>query len=166
MQLKSNRRIVIVTWVAGTIALATLVGCQSDGGSRTAGRRKDDNAVTKSVKNDLKHDPVYKFDGVSVETYDGIVQLSGFVDSPEQKTQAGQVASTTEGAHQIVNNIIVKPVAPMAPTGSPTGRLDATTRLQSSTEPVTVIVNQPAPTGSPKAIEQQPPTTQPKNQQP
>jgi hyperosmotically inducible protein len=43
-----------------------------------------------------------------VDTLKGVVQLSGFVDSVAQKSQAGVVAAKVEGVKDIRNNIVVK----------------------------------------------------------
>src|SRR4051812_4949484 len=71
----------------GAMALAVLTGCESTEHSsgRSEGRRMDDKELSARVKDDLENEPVYKFDGVYVRTYGGIVQLSGFVNSEDQK---------------------------------------------------------------------------------
>src|ERR1035441_1835924 len=56
----------------------------------------------------LAEDTQYKYDGVSVETFKGTVQLSGFVKSRDQKNRAGDLAKKVPGVKQIVNNITVK----------------------------------------------------------
>jgi hyperosmotically inducible periplasmic protein len=134
MQFKS-KKIVFATGLAGVVALAGLTGCQSDtGGARSAGRRSDDKQITKDVKSDLSHAPVYKFDGVHVTTYDGIVQLSGFVDTMDQKTEAGRIASSLEGVREVVNSITLKP-APPSPVGSPTGRYQTDSAQKPAEQP-------------------------------
>lgn len=100
-------------------ALTALTGCQStpkDG--RTAGQKVDDDRVNEQVEAALSREPVYKFSNVNVETFDGVVQLSGFVDSEQQKTRAAEVAQQVSGVARIVNSITLK--LPQAPT--PTGR--------------------------------------------
>ncbi|HXT12703.1 MAG TPA: BON domain-containing protein [Candidatus Angelobacter sp.] len=91
-------------------------------GDRTAGRQLDDKTITSTVRHDLNKEPVYKFSGVDVKTFDGVVQLSGFVDTQEQKDRAGDIAQHAEGVTQVVNNISLKPNENnMAPTGRPNG---------------------------------------------
>jgi len=46
---------------------------------------------------------------IEVEAEDGVVQLSGFIDSEVKKELAGQIARNVDGAREVVNNIIVKP---------------------------------------------------------
>ncbi|HWD92759.1 MAG TPA: BON domain-containing protein [Verrucomicrobiae bacterium] len=106
-------------------AVMALTGCEMlnhHDGDRTAGRTLDDKTITATVKHDLNREPVYKFDGVDVKTYDGVVQLSGFVDTDQQKHRAEDVAKQAEGVTQVVNNITLKPEGNnMAPTGQPNG---------------------------------------------
>jgi hyperosmotically inducible protein len=45
---------------------------------------------------------------INVETYKGIVQLSGFVDSSEIAAKAGDVARTVKGVKKVNNNLVVK----------------------------------------------------------
>ena len=98
--------------VGGMSAMFALTGCEMlnhHSGDRTAGRALDDKTITATVKHDLNREPVYKFGGVDVTTYNGTVQLSGFVDTEEQKRIAGDIARRAEGVTQVVNNISLKP---------------------------------------------------------
>jgi hyperosmotically inducible protein len=106
--------------VSGASALLALTGCEMFNhheGDRTAGRTLDDKTITATVQHDLNREPVYKFSGVDVKTYNGVVQLSGFVDTDEQKQRAGEIAQRSEGVTQVVNNITLKPNNGMTPTG-------------------------------------------------
>jgi hyperosmotically inducible protein len=110
--------------VGGMTAVVALTGCESNkesssnSGGRSEGRKIDDNSITSSIKKDLEQAPDYKFNTVDVRTYGGVVQLSGFVDTPEQKNRAGDIASHEQGVAQVQNNISLKPT-PMQPTGRP-----------------------------------------------
>jgi hypothetical protein len=85
--------------------------------------------VAHHVKSALSHDPVHKFPDVYVTAYDGVVQLSGFANAPEQIGKAGEIASRVQGVQQVINNIALKPQGNLSATGSPTGRrYDATTQ--------------------------------------
>ncbi|MEE4380233.1 MAG: BON domain-containing protein, partial [Candidatus Competibacteraceae bacterium] len=44
----------------------------------------------------------------SVETYKGIVQLSGFVNSRQAVDKASQIASSVKGVKSVKNDLIVK----------------------------------------------------------
>jgi hyperosmotically inducible periplasmic protein len=86
-------------------------------GGRSAGRVLDDKTISCSVKNKLSSAPVYKFSGVDVKTYNGVVQLSGFVAAQDQKQRAGEIAQSVDGVSKVENQITVQ-----APPNMPTGR--------------------------------------------
>jgi len=89
--------------------LLCVTGCAT--GSRyeqTAGEQIDDQDTSSRVKAALAEDSQYKYDRVTVETFKGKVQLSGFVNSKDQKDRAGDVAKKVTPVKKIVNNITVK----------------------------------------------------------
>jgi len=90
----------------GLVVLAT--GCASDQNQRTAGESIDDDATSRRVQNTLSSDPAYKYTEVKVATYQGKVQLSGFVDNEKQKEHAEEVAKKTPGVKEVKNNIELK----------------------------------------------------------
>ena len=91
-------------------------GCMSTG-DRTAGRQLDDRIVNSRVKDALQESPTYKFEEVRVMTYGGVVQLSGFVSTDEQKSRAAALARKVDGVHEVINNISLKPTATGAASG-------------------------------------------------
>ena len=103
--------------VGGMSAMFALTGCEMfNHGDRTMGRALDDKTITSTVKHDLNRETVYKFSDVDVKTFDGVVQLSGFVDTDEQKQRAGDIAQHAEGVTQVVNNITLKSPGNLQPT--------------------------------------------------
>ncbi len=84
---------------------------------RPEGVRANDNRITSQVKERLAQEPVYKFNGVDVKTFDGVVQLSGFVNTDQQKSRAGQLAQEVQGVNHVENAIALKPQQPATPTG-------------------------------------------------
>ncbi len=102
--------------------LTLLTGCETyehrtvDRGERSPGRAVDDRRITSYVKSELAAEPVYKFNDVEVKTYNGVVQLSGFVNSEEQKRRAGEIAQNVGGVGEIVNSISLKQGG-LTPTG-------------------------------------------------
>jgi hyperosmotically inducible protein len=111
------KKILLVGGMTATIALTGCEMLNHHSGDRTAGRALDDKTITATVQHDLDREPVYKFNGVDVKTYDGVVQLSGFVDTNEQKDRAADIAQHAQGVTQVVNNISLKPAGNMQPTG-------------------------------------------------
>lgn len=68
----------------------------------------DDGAITSKVKMALAGDSRTKAHQVNVETHEGAVQLSGFVDSAEAKSTAGELARAVEHVRSVNNQIDVK----------------------------------------------------------
>jgi hyperosmotically inducible protein len=74
-----------------------------------AGEYVDDSTVTAKVKSALLAKKGVSSAEISVETYHGVVQLSGFVDSADQIRLAGQTARGVGGVKEVRNNLNVKP---------------------------------------------------------
>jgi hyperosmotically inducible protein len=68
----------------------------------------DDAVITSKVKKALLGDDAVKSFAVSVETLKGVVQLSGFVDTSDQKFAAGKDAMGVNGVTDVQNNLAVK----------------------------------------------------------
>lgn len=98
--------------VASMVAIASLSGltaCSTSGRHESASQYMDDATITTKVKAALAKDPDVKAYQVNVETYKGVVQLSGFVDSQANVHKAGQVAQTVSGVRSVKNDVRVKP---------------------------------------------------------
>ena len=76
--------------------------------TRGSGQMVDDSAITAKVKSALAGDPRTKAHQVNVETHDGVVQLSGFVDTSEAKVTAETLASNVDNVKSVDNEIDVK----------------------------------------------------------
>jgi hypothetical protein len=93
----------------GTAALiGGLTGCASNRHTQSTGERIDEKADSSRVRRALASDTQYKYADVTVQTFKGVVQLSGFVNSRDEKIRAGELAKGIEGAREVENNIIVK----------------------------------------------------------
>jgi hyperosmotically inducible protein len=69
---------------------------------------RDDAAITAKVTQALKGDTSLKAMPISVDTKDGVVTLSGSVDTPQMRIQAHEIAATTAGVARVVDNLAVK----------------------------------------------------------
>jgi osmotically-inducible protein OsmY len=91
------------------IALITVyLGCASTQKREGTGEYLDDSAITTKVKAAILNEPSLKVFQINVETFKGDVQLSGFVDSAQSVTKAGEVARGVKGIKSVKNNLIVK----------------------------------------------------------
>jgi osmotically-inducible protein OsmY len=88
--------------------IGTLMSCASTSKQSGMGEYVDDTVITTKVKSMLAADDFLKSFEISVETYKGIVQLSGFVDSQATIDTAGKIARTVEGVKSVKNNLSVK----------------------------------------------------------
>jgi osmotically-inducible protein OsmY len=97
-------------WMSGLMlgGLILAAGCASDPAERSAGQAIDDEATARRVEQALRSDPAYKFTDVKVASYEGKVQLSGFVDKEEQKDQAADIAKKVQGVKEVKNEIAMK----------------------------------------------------------
>ena len=96
-------------------------GCATNSGKdeRSEGRTIDDKNITEKTRKALNEEPVYKFGNVDVNAFAGQVQLSGFVNTEEQKRRAGDIASQIPGVFNVHNALVLKPVS-LTPTGRST----------------------------------------------
>ena len=88
--------------------VAGLTGCAGDRYTQSTGERIDDRADSSRVRKALSADTQYKYEGVNVHTFKGVVQLSGFVNSRDQKNRAGDLTKKVDGIKTVENNITVK----------------------------------------------------------
>jgi osmotically-inducible protein OsmY len=89
------------------VALLTS-GCAGNRYERSTGESIDDHSTTSRVKSALNGDNVYKYPDVKVTTFKGTVQLSGFVETKDQKSRATDLAKNVAGVKEVENNISVK----------------------------------------------------------
>lgn len=80
----------------------------ADSAPRTTGVVIDDAAITASIKTQLTVEKDTKARQINVETQKGIVQLNGFVDSSEARSEAEKIAAGTDGVKQVRNNLEVR----------------------------------------------------------
>jgi hyperosmotically inducible periplasmic protein len=105
-QAQIDQAVALTRAVAGVTDVEN--GVTLKGGPSTVGTKIDDATVTGRVKTALLADPDIKSFDISVLTFKGEVQLTGFVNSQGQIDQAGKLASAAEGASGLKNELMVK----------------------------------------------------------
>ena len=90
-----------------SVPLAFTTGCAVTQGQETAGSYARDKEIVAKIKTSMYADKVVKGTQVEVKSLNGVVQLSGFVDSQEARDRATQIASSTKGVVQVYNNILL-----------------------------------------------------------
>ncbi len=108
----ANKSPVKTSWLVCLFMMLLLVtlitGCPSVSTREDTGEHVDDSAITTFVKAALYNEPNYTFGLLSVETYKGVVQLSGFVDSETVASRAVELARAVQGVKSVKNDLIVK----------------------------------------------------------
>ena len=89
-------------------ASSLFTGCAGNRTERSTGEYIDDKAVQARVKSALGDHKEYKFGDVEVKAFKGSVQLSGFVNSDDQKDKAAEIAKKVDGVREVINNISIK----------------------------------------------------------
>ena len=84
-------------------------GCAPTANQRGTGEFVDDATITSKVKAALIADPDVKGTQLNVDTYRGVVSLSGYVDSQQQINRAQQKASEVAGVTSVRNDLRLKP---------------------------------------------------------
>ena len=103
--LKWMKNLIGAPLVLGAVLLAA--GCDRSPPASNA-KFVDDDDTSSRVQSALKADTAYKFPDVKVVTFQGKVQLSGFVDDRAQKDRATAIAKNTVGVRDVENSISLK----------------------------------------------------------
>ena len=88
--------------------LAFTLGCAATRTQESTGQYIDDTAITASVKAAIFNDPALKSAEINVETFKGVVQLTGFVSSRFEINRAVEVARSVKGVRTVKHSMIVK----------------------------------------------------------
>ena len=103
-----KRRNRLVGYFVMVVLIFAFAGCASTSKQGSAGEYIDDSVITTKVKTLLASDDFLKSFRISVETFKGTVQLSGFVDSKMASDKAAQIARSVKGVQSVSNNLIIK----------------------------------------------------------
>jgi osmotically-inducible protein OsmY len=98
----------ILRLLISLVLVVSVAGCAGGKTYESTGEHLDDSAITSKVKTSILTDPKLKFFQISVATFKGNVQLSGFVDSSGMATRAAEVARKVKGVKMVNNSLIVK----------------------------------------------------------
>lgn len=90
------------------LTLVSVVGCASTAKQEGTGEYLDDSYITAKVKAAILNESSLKVAEINVETFKGIVQLSGFVNSQADINKAVEVAGKVKGVKSVKNDMRVK----------------------------------------------------------
>ena len=94
--------------LASVLLMATALGCASTRTQEGTGEYVDDAVITTKVKAAILGEPTLKSAEINVETFKGVVQLSGFVSSQAAENKAVEVARTVGGVKSVKNDMRLK----------------------------------------------------------
>ena len=103
-----KKRNIVIRYFVLLMLMVAFVACASTSKQESTGEYIDDSVITTKVKSLLAEDDFLKSFQISVETYKGTVQLSGFVGSQKAVDKAGEIARSVKGVTSVKNNLIVK----------------------------------------------------------
>jgi len=103
-----KKRNIVIHFLVLLMLIAIFAACASTPTRESAGEYVDDSVITTKVKSLLAQDDFLKSFQISVETYQGTVQLSGFVNSQKAVDKAGEIVRSVKGVKSMKNNLIVK----------------------------------------------------------
>ena len=90
------------------VLLISFLGCASTPKQEGTGEYLDDTVITTNVKAAVFGEPSLKSAEINVETFKGVVQLSGFVSSRADINKAVEVARSVKGVESVKNDMRVK----------------------------------------------------------
>jgi hypothetical protein len=103
-----KKRNIVIHCLVLLMLIATFAACAATRTQESTGEYVDDSVITTKVKSLLAEDDFLKSFQISVESFKGMVQLSGFVNSQKAVDKAAEIARSVKGVKSIKNNLIVK----------------------------------------------------------
>lgn len=91
-----------------TVLFASLLGCSGTSKKESTSEYVDDSYITTKVKSAILGEPGLKSSEINVETFKGVVQLSGFVNSRSDINRAIDVARSVKGVKSVKNDMRLK----------------------------------------------------------
>ncbi len=90
------------------VMFSSVIGCSSTSKQESTGEYLDDSVITTKVKTEIFKDPALKSAEINVETFKGVVQLSGFVNSQGDINKAVGIAQGVKGVISVKNAMQLK----------------------------------------------------------
>jgi osmotically-inducible protein OsmY len=94
--------------IIGLLLAMLIAGCAGSQTSESTGEYLDDMTLSTKVRASILGDSRLKVMQISIETFKGVVQLSGFVDTAGASARAVELARTVKGVKSVNNSLIVK----------------------------------------------------------
>jgi osmotically-inducible protein OsmY len=102
---KSN---IVIRYFVLLALIAFLAACASTRTQESTGEYVDDSVITTKVKSLLAADDFLKSFQIGVESFKGVVQLSGFVNTQKAVDKAVEITRSVKGVKSVKSDLIVK----------------------------------------------------------
>ena len=99
------KQIKSISAVFFAVLLVTVLGCAGTPTKEGTGEYVDDTVITTKVKAAMLNEPTLKSAEINVETFKGVVQLSGFVSTQANISKAAEVARNVKGVTSVRNDM-------------------------------------------------------------
>ena len=99
----SKKQLAFMTLLA-VVGLFGLAACST---TQPVSEQIDDAAITAAVKAKFAADPEVSAIDIDVDTNEGVVTLSGRVETADQSREAAKLAADTDGVRRVINNLSV-----------------------------------------------------------
>lgn len=97
-------------WMVSALVVGLLAGCAGSPTTSSTGEFIDDSTITTKIKSRLVADSTVSAYDISVETFRGVVVLSGFVNTDLQKERAVAIARSTGGVRGVKGDgLVIRP---------------------------------------------------------
>jgi hypothetical protein len=103
-----KKRNIIVRCLILVMLVTICSACATKPILENTGEFIDDSVITTKIKSQIAGDSILKAFQISVETFRGTVQLSGFVNSQKDVERADEIANNVKGVRSVKNNLMVK----------------------------------------------------------
>jgi hyperosmotically inducible protein len=130
----SQRKLLALSVAVAALAMA---GCTATRTQKSFGETVDDGTITAKVKTALIEDPAAEARDINVDTRRGVVQLNGFVESEQGRTQAAKVARSVPGVTRVENNLKLQGEVRTAGEVIDDGMITTTVKANLAADPVT-----------------------------
>src|SRR5688500_4386722 len=116
---------------SAAVFIVAASGCSTFTG-RTAGEIWDNKTAAGTVKTKLVRDRMQNLTWVNVDAHNGVVYLTGNVDTAAQKARAAELAAETPGVKRVVNDLVVNSARDTASAATSTSSASSSARSSAS----------------------------------
>jgi osmotically-inducible protein OsmY len=108
MSKKPSQPLVLITSLGAWAMMVVLAGCASDPYDQNTSRQIEDSRTAERAREALAAGADYKYDGVKVMASNGVVRLSGFVNTSAQRRRAAEISRQVAGVKGVENDLTLK----------------------------------------------------------